>query len=238
MLYNEFDRLTIIKETKKQERLVIYLCRCGCGQEVKIGKNSGNHNKFIFGHQNKGRKHSGETKQKMSKTHKNMSEETKKKLSKAQKGRTFSVETKQKMSKNNVGMAGRKHSKETKQKMSEIASRNMSDAARQKLSAANKGCNHPNWRGGTSHAPYCQEFTKDLKDFIKNRDGNKCMNPVCDKPITKTNPLCVHHINYDKLLCARENLITVCRGCNAIANYNREDNKEMYRTIIKQNYNY
>ena len=54
------------------------LCECGCGQEVKEG------NRFICGHIWKGKKHS---------------EETKQKISKAQKGRKLSEETKQKMSK-------------------------------------------------------------------------------------------------------------------------------------------
>lgn len=83
-----------------------------------------------------GRKHSEETKQKMSKSGKGrifsekhrlrisagqrgkiLSNKTKQKISEVMKGRVFSDATKRKMSKNNVGFKGRKHSKETKQKL-------------------------------------------------------------------------------------------------------------------------
>ena len=64
------------------------------------------------------------------------------------------------------------------------------------------------------------------------------MTPLCDKPITKKNPLGVHHIDYDKKNCIPENLISNCRSCNFIANYNRDDWKEIYRTVIKQNIKY
>jgi hypothetical protein len=35
--------------------------------------------------------------------------------------------------------------------------------------------------------------------------------------------LSIHHIDYNKENCKDDNLITLCRGCNAIVNYGRED---------------
>jgi len=208
----------------------------------------------------KGRKFSKEHKRKMSLAHKGKkrSEETKRKISIANKGKNNSMfgktgegspfygkkhtnETKQKISKNHRGMLGKKHSEETKLKMS-IIRQNMPEETKLKISKitseALQGKNNPNWCGGTSLEPYCQEFTKDFKAFIKERDGYKCMTPLCNKPITKNNLLGVHHIDYDKKNCTFKNLISNCRSCNSIANFNRDEWKEIYRIVIKQNYNY
>jgi hypothetical protein len=64
-----------------------------------------------------------------------------------------------------------------------------------KLSANRKGKNNPCWRGGASFYPYDARYTKELKQEIKDRDGNKCVNPGC-----KTGDLFlhVHHVDYNK----------------------------------------
>ena len=183
-----------------------------------------------------GYKHSDEAKRKIGKSNskalkgkycgkdnplfgKKQTNEHKRKLSEAHKDKKLSEETRRKISK------ARKNKKHTKE-------------AKLKISLAKRGKNHPNWRGGTCKEPYCPEFTQDLKEFIKKRDGYKCMAPLCDKKITKKNPLGVHHIDYDKKNCMPENLISNCRSCNFIANFNRDEWKEIYWIVIKQNYNY
>ena len=100
----------------------------------------------------------------------------------------------------------------------------------------NVGSGNPNWKGGISKEPYCQDWTKDLKEFVKQRDGYKCMNPYC----TAKNPydLVIHHINYNKKSCGPENLITLCRSCNAKANADRNWHELWYKTIINKRYNY
>ncbi len=99
----------------------------------------------------------------------------------------------------------------------------------------NCGEGNPNWKGGTSKEPYCQDWTKDLKDFVKERDGHRCMNPDCWK---KDDVLTVHHINYNKKVCGPENLITVCRSCNARANFNRKWHEAWYKAILHRRYGY
>jgi hypothetical protein len=92
------------------------------------------------------------------------------------------------------------------------------------------GPGHPNWQGGISCEPYCQDWTKEYKECIKERDNYTCQNPDCwRKPLQDLN---IHHINYIKKDCRSENLITLCRSCNLRANYNREWHTSFYNKII------
>ena len=99
----------------------------------------------------------------------------------------------------------------------------------------NFGSNHPCWKGGISKEPYCQDWSKDLKEFVKERDGYKCLNPDC---WCRDDMLAVHHINYNKKVCGLENLITVCRSCNTRANTNRDWHKDWYQAILNKRYGY
>ncbi len=87
-----------------------------------------------------------------------------------------------------------------------------------------------NWKGGISCEPYCHEWSfKDFKDMIKERDGNKCLNPDCWR---NSRILNVHHIDYNKKNCGTENLITLCTSCNARANFEREWHELWYKAIL------
>lgn len=92
----------------------------------------------------------------------------------------------------------------------------------------------PTWKGGISCEPYCFEWSsKEFKEFIKERDGNRCLNPDCFGNIHK---LCVHHIDYDKKNCGPENLATLCTSCNSRANKDREWHESWYKAIINRRY--
>ena len=98
------------------------------------------------------------------------------------------------------------------------------------------GPGHPNWKGGISCAPYCDIWAdKEYKSDIRDRDGNKCLNPYC---LHNDAVLNIHHIDYDKKNCAPQNLITVCNSCNTRANTNRDWHTEWYRTILNKRYGY
>jgi len=100
----------------------------------------------------------------------------------------------------------------------------------------NYGCNHPNWKGGISKEPYCEIFSdKDFKEYIKHRDGYKCLNPCCSKNYKY---LAIHHIDYNKRNCKQDNLITICLSCNSKANIDREWHTSWYRAIMKQRYKF
>lgn len=99
----------------------------------------------------------------------------------------------------------------------------------------NTGPGNPNWLGGISKEPYCQDWTKALKGFVKERDGYRCLNPYCNSK--NPNDLNIHHINYNKKSCGLENLITICRSCNASANKDREWHALWYKAILNRRYN-
>lgn len=98
------------------------------------------------------------------------------------------------------------------------------------------GPNNPGWKGGISFEPYCSIWKDaEYKEYIKERDGYKCLNPYC---FNKDTDLNIHHIDYNKKNCIPKNLITLCRSCNARANKNRDWHTEFYQTIMNDRYNY
>jgi hypothetical protein len=98
----------------------------------------------------------------------------------------------------------------------------------------NSGPTHYNWQGGISCEPYCQNWTKEFKEFIKERDSYRCQNPYCNSKNPKD--LTVHHIDYNKKNCGSENLITVCRSCNSKANTDRTWHKSWYQAVLYRKY--
>jgi len=99
------------------------------------------------------------------------------------------------------------------------------------------GSGNPNWKGGISCEPYCFEWSsKEFKDFIKERDDYKCLNPYCCSK--NPNDLTIHHIDYNKKNCEPQNLITLCRSCNSRANSERKWHKAWYKAILNKRYGY
>jgi hypothetical protein len=93
------------------------------------------------------------------------------------------------------------------------------------------------WKGGVSYEPYCEIWKdKEYKNDIKERDGNKCMNPCCDSK--HPDDLTIHHVDYIKKNCSPKNLITLCRVCNIKANKDRRWHKAWYQAILHKRYNF
>jgi hypothetical protein len=89
------------------------------------------------------------------------------------------------------------------------------------------------WKGGIFE-PYCYEWTLEFKDLIKYRDNYRCLNPGC----TSGTKLVIHHVDYNKKHCFKENLITICQSCNSKANFDRDWHTLWYQTILNKKYNY
>lgn len=99
------------------------------------------------------------------------------------------------------------------------------------------GPGSPNWKGGISFEPYCPVWKdKEFKEFIKQRDSYKCMNPCCSS--NDPNDLVGHHIDYNKKNCDPSNIITICRSCNGGANKDREWHTVWYGAIMYMRYGY
>ena len=88
-------------------------------------------------------------------------------------------------------------------------------------------------KGGTGvpyeFSSYGSEFTKELKETIRNRDGRKCQVCGCDEKDCYRS-LDVHHIDYNKKNCSHNNLISLCSSCHLQTNYNRE----YWKIILKK----
>ena len=72
------------------------------------------------------------------------------------------------------------------------------------------GEKNPNWNNGASLIPYGIEFTKELKESIREACDNRCF--LCgEQPKYR---LLIHHIDYNKKNNQEDNLIALCRKCH------------------------
>lgn len=101
------------------------------------------------------------------------------------------------------------------------------------------GNKNSNWRDGIGRLPYSFDFNEKLKLEIRERDNFTCQ--LCDiteeEHITVFGKvLCVHHINYNKMSCDRNKLITLCNNCNLRVNFNQEYWQDYFTQKIKEIY--
>lgn len=94
-----------------------------------------------------------------------------------------------------------------------------------------------NYNNGKGYEPYSPEFTRKLKETIRKRDNYKCQGKDCS--ITQEEHFLIygrdieiHHIDYDKINCKENNLLTLCKQCNIRANYNRKYWKKFFKEKI------
>lgn len=84
--------------------------------------------------------------------------------------------------------------------------------------------NHPRYIHGRGNEDYPIEFTDTLKEEIRIRDDYKCKKCGTKRNIVanKEEKMHVHHIDYNKQNCKKENLICLCNKCNLKVNTNRD----------------
>ena len=113
----------------------------------------------------------------------------------------------------NNGFYGHSHNKETKQiNRDKHLGKKFSKEYCKSISQRIRGSGNPNWKGGIKDKPYSDDWTEDLRKYIRIRDNGKCQFPYCEY---KNFVQCVHHIDEDKLNCQSSNLITLCQICHA-----------------------
>lgn len=132
----------------------------------------------------------------------------------------------------NTNFLGKHHTEESRQLISKaLKGRKFSTESIKKMSEAQKGPKSHRWRGGVSNEPYPFEFNDVLKGEIRKRDEHTCQ--CCgmteeEHLIVYGIPLHVHHIDYDKKNCDKNNLNSLCKACNSRVNFNREHWKEHF----------
>ena len=94
----------------------------------------------------------------------------------------------------------------------------MSEEGKDNIKRAIKsGFEARNWIDGRSFLPYTQEFNQQLKESIRKQNSYTCQ--LCGvKEKDYFQKLSIHHLDYNKNNCNEDNLITVCRSCNAKLN--------------------
>ncbi|MDO8663818.1 MAG: NUMOD3 domain-containing DNA-binding protein [Candidatus Wildermuthbacteria bacterium] len=204
-----------------------------------------------------GKKHSSETKTKLSKSHKGLltgrkhpfwgkhhSEKTKKKISESVKmnpvkywlGKKRSVSFRKKLSeikKKNPSKywMGKKRPTFSKEWLKKIAEA-IKIRHGQKTFGFLGGEKNISWNGGLSYKThnYGSGWTGYLKTRIKERDGDTCQ--LCGD----YKNLAVHHIDYNKQNCNKNNLITLCRSCNVKVNFDRKKWEKLLKQKIVDAY--
>lgn len=230
----------------KEAKLKLSQARSG-----KFSKGTG----FKKGHTiNIGRVRSEETRKKMSESKKGVgvgrtpwnkgrscSEETRKKISEKRKGipswnkgKHLSEEHKIKLSERHKGMKMPSFTEKHKIKISnshkgKIPSKETKERIAHTLKGKYAGNKSPQWRGGISFLPYCSKFNRQLKERIRERDNRICQ--LCGEKENGERLIC-HHIHYDKPNCEPD-LISLCRSCNAKANFNRDYYEALFIQKLK-----
>jgi hypothetical protein len=164
-----------------------------------------------------------------------LSEETRHKISIAHSGKTLSEEHKE-----NIGSAtsrmwrdgvfdnieireayakqgratkGSKRTEKQKKKMSNFQKERFSDVEKKLawIETVPRGENSGQWRGGVSDDPYPPEFSKPLREKIRQRDHNICR--ICHES-AEGDLGRVHHIDANKYNNDEINLILLCKICH------------------------
>jgi len=126
---------------------------------------------------------------------------------------------------------GKNHSEETREKMRK-SHENTIISEEQKIKLREYcGDKHWNWQGGISKSSYCEKWTEELREEIRERDNRICQ--LCDiTELENIRKLAVHHIHYDKPNCDPD-LIALCTKCSSKVNFNKDYWEEFFMRILK-----
>jgi len=143
---------------------------------------------------------------------------------------------------------GKKHTLKTRKRMSEnhidVSKKNNPMYGKKqpynikvKMSAIRQGVDINDWKKFVSFEPYDQNFNKEFKKLIRERDNNICM--LCQITSEKLRTaLAVHHIDYNKKNTKKESCVSLCRNCHTKTNFNRKHWTIFFKSILKEKYGY
>ena len=162
-------------------------------------------------------------------------EEHKRKIGLKSLGRKHTEESKEKLRQAHLG---KKMSEETKKKMSKASKKYWEiEENKERVSKRMSGSKNYFWQGGISFEPYDKTFNNKIKREVRKRDNQVCM--LCGIHREKLKrALDVHHINYDKLLSIKENLISLCKGCHTKTSFNRKNWTIFLQSLLSEKYNF
>ncbi len=231
----------VMPPPKDPEKYALYIQR---QSEARKGKPCPEHVKERLSILYKGREFSEETRAKIGAKHKGkiIPPEQRAQISAKLTGRKASDETKKKLSEIRKG---KPHSEEWVKKIS-MAQKgkprpklpdDVEAERRRKISQSMQGCNAPSWKGGISFEPYCEKFTREFKERVREFFGRTCVE--CGTP-ENGQKLDVHHVNFDKSSCCSDAaplFVALCRTCHMKTNYNRDYWENHFTEIIMTQFN-
>jgi hypothetical protein len=166
-------------------------------------------------------------------------EETKKTIG-WKKSPEFSEENKINLKKMQDANVGKRQSEETvKKRVEKNRGKKRTDELKNRMSEMFSGEKGSNWMGGKSFEPYTIDFNDRFKKSVKKRDGCclLCNVSFNDLKLLKRN-ICIHHINYDKLLSVKENCVSLCNNCHTLTNHNRDKWIVFFQNLLSEKYDY
>lgn len=217
----QFDKLTVIKKCERTDgKYVKWSCKCSCGNTTKV----------TTGHLQSGHTRSCGCLQREVTAKTNSIDETGNKH-----GRLVVLERSEKRTSSNVIMWKCSCSCGN---MVEVSSTYLRSNCIQSCGCLwleniiKANTVHGKCSNG-SRVSYPKEWTRNLRAFVRKRDGHKCK--ICAKTLEEEGKsLSVHHIDYDVNNCKPSNLISLCTSCHVKTNTNREAWMEFFKVLLEE----
>ena len=190
------------------QKINIIKCSCGCDKELNEFDKRNRIRKYIPGHGLEGKHMSEETKRKIGlknsqRIRRPEEIERLRNLAKQRIGKPLSEAHKLKISLTESGKIAWNKNK------TGIYSKELL----LKKSKALSGKNNPRWKGGIQYEPYDNKFKLSFKEFIRKRDGYKCV--LCSMPQSELKrKLAIHHIDGNKKNTHQNNCVSLCNRCH------------------------